>query len=48
MREEIRRFMQESPAAKQQAFANNPFGFFVRYELPEALYDTGLVNHQKY
>lgn len=38
MREQILRFMQDSPEAKTQAFANNPFGAFVRNDIPEALY----------
>ena len=48
MREEIRRFMQEYPIAKNQAFANNPYGNFVRTEIPEALYETVLVDREKY
>ena len=48
MREQIQRFMQDAPIAKTQPFANNPYGVFVRTELPEALYDTGLVDRQKY
>lgn len=48
MREQIIRFMQDCPEAKGRAFANNPFGVFVRTEIPEALYNTGLVNRQKY
>lgn len=48
MREQIIRFMQECPAAKEQPFANNPFGIFVRTEIPEALYETGLIDRQKY
>ena len=48
MRNQIQRFMQDAPGAKTQSFANNPFGVFVRTEIPEALYDTGLVDRQKY
>ena len=48
MRDQIQRFMLDAPAAKTQPFANNPYGVFVRTELPEALYDTGLVDRQKY
>lgn len=48
MRKQFLQFMQDSPSAKGQAFANNPFGVFVRTEIPEALYDTGFVNRQKY
>lgn len=48
MREQILRFMQDSPEAKTQTFANNPFGAFVRNDIPEALYATGLVDREKY
>ena len=48
MREQIFRFLQDCPSAKGQAFANNPFGTFVRTEIPGALYDTGLVGRDKY
>ena len=48
MKEQIQRFMQECPTAKGQAFANNPFGTFVRSEIPATLYNTGLVNQEKY
>ncbi len=48
MREAIQRFMQESQEAKQQPFADNAFGVFVREDIPVALYETGLVDQQKY
>ena len=48
MREQLQRFMQDCPEAKTQAFANNPFGIFVRTEIPEALYETGLIDRKKY
>ena len=48
MREEIVQFVHECPEAKSQVFANNPFGTFVRSEIPEALYETGLVDREKY
>lgn len=48
MKDYILRFVQECPDAKKQVFANNPYGVFVRTEIPEALYDTGIVNRQKY
>ena len=48
MREQILRFMQECTAAKQQVFANNPFGIFVRTEIPTALYKTELVDQEQY
>ena len=48
MRDEIRRFMQGFLEAKQQAFAGNSFGDFVRTEIPEVLYNTGFVNREEY
>jgi len=48
MREQILRFMQECPIAKEQPFANNAYGIFVRTKIPEALYSTGLVDQSKY
>lgn len=48
MREQILRFMQGAPEAKQQAFADNPYGAFVRNGIPAALYETGLVDREKY
>ena len=48
MREQILRFMQECPAAKSQPFADNPFGVFVRTEIPKKIYETGLVDRAKY
>ena len=47
MRDQISRFMQEFPEAKQQMFAGNPFGDFVRTEIPEVLYNTGFVNREQ-
>lgn len=48
MRDQIQRFMQECPMAKSQPFGGNPFGIFVRSEIPEALFETGLVDRDKY
>ena len=48
MREQIQRFMQEFPQAKAQAFGNNPFGDFIRSDLPEKIYETNLVDRKKY
>ena len=48
MRDQISRFMQEFPEAKQQTFAGNSFGDFVRTEIPEVLYNTGFVNREEY
>ena len=48
MRDQISRFMQEFPEAKQQTFTGNSFGDFVRTEIPEVLYNTGFVNREEY
>ncbi len=48
MRDQLLRFMRDYPEAKEQSFANNLFGIFVRTEIPEAIYETDLVNRQKY
>ena len=48
MRDEILKFMQQCPEAKQQPFSENPFGSFVRTDIPRALYDTGIVEQGKY
>ena len=48
MRNQIIRFMKEFAIAKEQTFANNPFGEFVRAEIPEMLYQTGLVDRDYY
>ncbi len=48
MREWITRFMTECPGAKSQPFANNAFGVYVRNDIPEAIYTTGLVDKGKY
>ena len=48
MRDQMTRFMKEFPEAKQQTFAGNSFGDFVRTEIPEVLYNTGFVNREEY
>ena len=48
MRDLISRFMQGYSEARKQTFADNPFGDYVRTEIPEALYNTGLVNREEY
>lgn len=48
MREWITKFMTECPDAKMQPFANNSFGVYVRNDIPEAIYTTGLVDKAKY
>ena len=48
MRDQISRFMLECPEARKQTFANNPYGDFVRKDIPETFYNTGLVNREEY
>ncbi len=48
MRESFIRFMQECPEAKKQFFANNPFEVFVRTEIPETVYKTGVVDRDSF
>ena len=48
MRDQISRFMQEFPEARRQTFAGNPFGDFVRTEIPETIFNTGLVDRDEY
>ena len=48
MREALQRFMQEFPDAKRRAFGNNPFGTFVRTQIPQELYQTGIVDSEHY
>ena len=48
MREQIQRFMKDCPVAKSQSFGDNPFGIFVRTDIPAAFYETGLIDRNKY
>lgn len=48
MRETIDRFLNGYIPAKQETFAGNPFGVFVRNDIPSAIYDTGIVDQSKY
>ena len=48
MREVIDRFLNEYITAKEQQFAGNSFGTFVRNDIPNAIYDTGIVDKEKY
>ena len=34
--------------AKTEVFANNPFGDFVRKEIPTTFYNTGLIDKNRY
>ena len=48
MRELIERFMREWPEAKRQTLTDNPYGSFVRRDIPDKLYESGLVDSDKY
>ena len=48
MRETIDKFLNGYISAKQEAFAGNPFGIFVRNDIPSAIYETGIVDQSKY
>ena len=48
MREAIDKFLNEYVSAKAQPFANSPFGAFVRNDIPNAIYDTGIVDRKAY
>ena len=48
MREVIDKFLSGYISAKQEQFAGNPFGSFVRSDIPAAIYETGIVNQNKY
>ena len=44
----VNRLLNEYVAEKKQTFAGNPFGVFVRNEIPNTIYNTGLVNEQSF
>lgn len=48
LRKVIDKFLNGYVEAKKQTFAGHPFGTFVRNEIPNALYNTQLVNPGKY
>ena len=48
MREVIDKFLSGYISAKQEQFAGNPFGVFVRNDIPSAIYETGIVDQSKY
>ena len=48
MREVIDKFLNGYVDAKKGAFTGNPFGTFVKSEIPNAIYNTGLVDPQSY
>ncbi|SFQ07220.1 AAA domain (dynein-related subfamily) [Butyrivibrio proteoclasticus] len=48
LREVIDKFLNGYVDAKKGAFTGSPFGTFVRSEIPNAIYNTGLVDPQNY
>ena len=48
MREAIERFINEYETAKGETFAQHPFGAFVRSEIPQIIYSTGIVDSSQY
>ena len=44
----LQKFINDYSAAKNETFAQNPFGAFVRNDIPNAIYSTGLVNPDQY
>ena len=44
----IERLLNEYVNVKNETFANNSFGVFVRNEIPEIIYETGLVNKENF
>ena len=44
----LHKFMNGYLDAKSETFAGNPFGIFVRSEIPSCIYNTGLVDLEKY
>lgn len=48
MREEINKLLNNYIAAKNQSFAGSSFGTFIRYNIPKAMYETGLIPESTY
>lgn len=48
MRAAIEKLMCGYVTAKSEVFANNPFGEFVRKDIPALFYETGLIDKDKY
>ncbi len=44
----LEKFINDYSAAKNETFAQNPFGAFVRNDIPNAIYSTGIVNPDQY
>ncbi len=48
LRDALNKFLDEYIFAKQQVFKRNTFGEYVRSDIPRIMYNTGLVNPDKY
>ena len=48
MREIIERILTEYITAKKEPLTGHPLGTFFRQEIPQKLYDTGLIDNKKY
>ena len=48
MREALEKFINDYSVAKAESFAQNPFGIFVRNDIPQAIYSTGIVDPAQY
>ncbi len=48
MREAFEKFISEYENVKKETFAQHPFGAFVRNEIPQIIYSTGIVDFRKY
>ena len=48
LRELFEKFMNGYENAKSEGFAGNPMGTLVKNDIPNAIYDTGIVDPQKY
>ena len=48
MKEAFERFINEYETAKGETFAQHPLGVFVRNEIPQTIYSTGIVDSSKY
>ena len=44
MKEAFERFINEYETAKGETFAQHPLGVFVRSEIPQTIYSTGIVD----
>ena len=48
MREALIRIINEFRTAKGEVFKKHPLGDYVRNEIPQIMYSTGIINTKKY